>query len=98
MLAQVGGWGFVVLAAPYPEGAFFVHVCLAHGDSDGKYGDVHHDEVRDLNGGMQICEVDDREAGGTCRSGLEKAVKKAETRGKDCDRRVIQLMAKLAWV
>lgn len=50
--------------APDAEGLFFVDVGAARADGDGEDGDVHHDEVRDLGGGVQGSDVDDGETGG----------------------------------
>jgi hypothetical protein len=69
----------VFIARPDAERFLFVDVGLTHGNSNGKDRDVHHDEVRHLDGGMQISETDDREACSASGSGLEEAVKEAET-------------------
>jgi hypothetical protein len=47
---------------------------LTHGDGDWEDRYVHHDEVRDLDGRVQVGNVDNCETGGAGSGGLEEAV------------------------
>lgn len=81
----------LVFAAVNAERLFFVDVGTADGDGDGKDGDVHHDEVGDLNGGVECREVD---IGETCCSGrgsLKPAIENSNARRQDRDDWVFEL-------
>lgn len=56
------------------EGLLLVDVGLTHRDGDREHGDVHHDQVGDLDGGVQVGKVDDRKPSRASRRGLEEAV------------------------
>ena len=81
----------VVIIGPYAKGFLFVDIGLAHGHGDWEDGDVHHDQVADLNGRMEISDVDNGESGSTGCSRLEEAVKEAESGWKDGNGRIIKL-------
>lgn len=81
MVGEVGGVGGVVVVFVRPDSQrlLFVDVCLSHGHCYGEDGDVHHDEVADLDGGMQFSNVDNSKSSGAGRSGLEETSEEAET-------------------
>lgn len=83
---------FFGCGAPEAERFFFVDVCAADRDGDGEDGDVHHDEVGDLDAGVEIGEVHVSEASGAGRDGLEEAIENTITRGANiCYRGVVKL-------
>ena len=53
---------------------------MTHGDHDGVHGDVHHDDVQDLQAGAEGRDGDDVEAAGADSQGLEEAVEHAVVR------------------
>lgn len=73
------------------EGFFFVDVGAAHGDGDGEDGNIHHDEVGDLDCRVEEGEVDDCEAGGAGGGGLEEAVEDADAAREGGDDGVMEL-------
>ena len=54
----------VIVVGPDTERLLFVDVGLAHGHGNGEDGDVHHDQITDLDGGMEVSDVDNCESGG----------------------------------
>jgi hypothetical protein len=50
-------------AVVYTEGSLLVHICLTQTDGDGEDGNVHHDEIGDLDGWMQFGYVNNGETG-----------------------------------
>jgi hypothetical protein len=98
MVGQVGGlFGFFFLpAGPDAKAFLFVDVGLADRHGDGKDGNVHHDEVRDLDGGVQVRDVDDGEASCAGRGGLEEAREEAVAAREGGDGWVVELLYMLA--
>lgn len=86
----------VFITRPYAEGLLFVHVGLTHGNGDGKDRNVHHDQVRDLNGGMQVRETDDGKACSTSGGSLEEAIQETETSGQAFDSWGVELEARIS--
>ena len=76
MRAQVAVFVDVVVAfrGPPTEGLFLVYVCLTHADSDGKDGNVHHDEVRDLDSRVQVGNGNYCKTSGSSSSCLKQAI------------------------
>lgn len=70
------GWGGGV----DPQTAFFVDVGVAHGDDNGVHGDIHHDNIQDLQADAKARDADDVEAAGADGDGLEEAVQDPEVR------------------
>ena len=73
--------GFFADGAVDAQAFLFVDVGAADGDGYREDGDVHHDQVGDLDARVEIGDRDRGEAGGSCRGGLEEAVEEAESVG-----------------
>lgn len=73
------------------ETLLFVDVGPAHGDGDREDRNVHHDKVRNLNGRVQLGEVDTTEAGRPRRCSLEPTVHDTYARADRRNIRVVQL-------
>lgn len=92
MVREVAGLCVVeFVVGPDAEGFFFVDVGLADGHGDGEDGDVHHDKVADLDGGVQVGDVDHGETSGTGRGGLEETGEEAVAAGEGCDGWIIEI-------
>lgn len=91
MVAEVARLCFVIFISPDAEGLLFVDVGLAHGHGNWKDGDIHHDQVAHLNGGVEVGNIDDGKPGSTCCGGLKEAVEEAESGWKNCNGRIIEL-------
>lgn len=83
--------GFFVGFRVQAEGLFFVDIGATDGDGDGEDGDVHHDQIGHLNGGMEFTNGDDRHAGSTGCSGLEDGVEDTKADGSVGDGRVVKV-------
>lgn len=73
------------------ERPFFVNVGAADGDSEWEDGNIHHDQVGNLDGGVEGGNVDSSKAGSTGRQRLEEAVQKLITRWECCYSRIVEL-------
>ena len=83
MVGQIRGVCVLVFVArPNSEGFLFVDVGLPHTHGDGEDGNVHHDEIADLDRGVEVGNVDDGETGGTRCGGLEETCEEAEAAWK----------------
>jgi len=87
-----------VLASVYAERFLFVDIGPAHGDGDGENGNVHHNEVGDQDGRVEVGKVDVGKASGAGGGGLEPAVEDADTGGKGGDDGIFELESVLAIV
>lgn len=81
----------VVLLAVDAEASLLVDVGPPHGNGNGKHGYVHHDQIGNLDGGVQFGDVDDGEARRACRRRLEPAVEDADAAREGGDDRVVEL-------
>lgn len=92
VVGEVGGVSVVVVfVGPDAEGFLLIYVGLSHRHGDGEDGDVHHDQVANLDGGMELRDVDDGESGGTGGCSLKETREETVTSGNGSDGRVVEL-------
>src|SRR5436189_6480154 len=58
----------LIIAGVYPQALLLIDVGSAHGNGDREYRDVHHDDVRHLDGWMVLSKTNHRQArrAGSC--------------------------------
>jgi len=94
MVTQVARVFFVcvvVIVGPDAERLFFVDVRLAHTHCDGEDGYVHHNQVTNLNGRVEIGDVNHGKTGGTGGCSLEKTIEEPESRWEGNNGGVVEL-------
>ena len=75
-----------------PKTSFFIDICTANGNSNGKGGYVHHNKIRYLYCRMEVGKINCRCASCPSRSRLEYTVKDSEAGRIDrCNGRVMKL-------
>ena len=91
MGSEITTLGIIFIVVPYTEGLLFVDVRLTHGDSDGENGNVHHDKIRYLYGGMELSNIHHCKSSRSRSGGLEETVKESESGREGSNSGVFQL-------